>query len=65
MFRATLLHEDVSAGVESLEVKLVTAEEIPWDQLAFQVVRRTLKAYLEDRVSGVFRPRVGDLVPGA
>ena len=64
MFRAKLLDENVSPGIESLEVKLVTADEIPWDDLAFQVVRRTLRAYLEDRDSGVFTPRVGDLVPG-
>jgi len=64
MFRATLLDENVSPGIESLEVKLVTAGEIPWDELAFQVVRRTLQAYLEDRPGGVFRMRVGDLVPG-
>jgi ADP-ribose pyrophosphatase YjhB (NUDIX family) len=65
MFRATLLDEHVSPGIESLEVKLVTAAEIPWDALAFQVVRRTLQAYLEDRPSGAFRARIGDLVPGA
>ena len=63
MFLARLLDPDVSPGIESLEVKLVTAGEIPWDELAFQVVRRTLQAYLEDRPGGVFRMRVGDLVP--
>ena len=63
MFRARLLHEDVSPGIESLEVKLVTAEEIPWDSLAFMVVRRTLQAYLEDRPKGVYTPRIGDLLP--
>ena len=44
MFRARLLDPDVSPGVESLEVKLVTEDEIPWDQLAFAMVRRTLAA---------------------
>lgn len=62
MFRARLLHEDVSPGVESLEVKLVTADEIPWDELAFMVVRRTLQAYLEDRPRGIYPPRIGELV---
>jgi ADP-ribose pyrophosphatase YjhB (NUDIX family) len=64
MFRAELLDENVSPGIESLEVKLVTAPEIPWDELAFQVVRRTLQAYLEDRPRGVFTARIGDLLPG-
>ena len=63
MFRARLLDEDVSPGIESLEVKLVTADEIPWDELAFQIVRRTLQAYLEDRPRGVFPARIGDLAP--
>jgi ADP-ribose pyrophosphatase YjhB (NUDIX family) len=61
MFRARLLNDDFGAGVESLEVKLVTAAEIPWHELAFTVVRRTLEAYLEDRKTGVFVPRVGDI----
>jgi ADP-ribose pyrophosphatase YjhB (NUDIX family) len=61
MFRARLLNDDFGAGTESLEVKLVTAAEIPWDDLAFTVVRRTLQHYLEDRERGVFVPRFGDL----
>lgn len=65
MFRATLLDGNVSPGIESLEVKLVTADEIPWQQLAFMIVRRTLQAYLEDRPRGVFPPRIGDLFPGS
>jgi ADP-ribose pyrophosphatase YjhB (NUDIX family) len=65
MFRARLLNEDFGAGIESLEVKLVRAEEIPWSQLAFTVVRRTLEHYLEDRERGVFVPRFGDLRPPA
>jgi hypothetical protein len=61
MFRARLLNEDYGAGAESLEVKLVSAEEIPWDKLAFTVVRRTLEHFLEDRERGVFVPHFGDL----
>jgi ADP-ribose pyrophosphatase YjhB (NUDIX family) len=63
MFRAKLLDPNVSPGVESLEVKLVTADEIPWDQLAFAMVKRTLEHYLEDRKRGVFVTRFGDIVP--
>jgi len=63
MFRARLLDTEVSPGVESLEVKLVREEEIPWDQLAFAMVRRTLEAYLEDRKRGTFTPRFGDIRP--
>ena len=63
MFRARLLDLDVSPGIESLEVKLVTEAEIPWDQLAFAMVRRTLEHFLDDRRRGVFVPRFGDIHP--
>lgn len=63
MFRARLLDPDVSPGVESLEVKLVTEDEIPWEELAFAMVRRTLTHYLEDRRTGLFVPRFGDIRP--
>ena len=54
MFRARLLDADVSPGVESLEVKLVTQDEIPWDQLAFAMVEANLEHFIKDRESGVF-----------
>jgi ADP-ribose pyrophosphatase YjhB (NUDIX family) len=63
MFRARLLDLDFSPGIESLEVKLVTAAEIPWNELAFAMVKRTLENYLQDRERGVFVPRFGDILP--
>jgi ADP-ribose pyrophosphatase YjhB (NUDIX family) len=63
MFRARLLDLEVSPGTESLEVKLVLEDEIPWGELAFAMVRRTLQHFLEDRRRGVFVPRFGDIRP--
>ena len=63
MFRARLVDPDVSPGIESLEVKLVTEDEIPWDQLAFAMVKRTLTHFLEDRKRGIFVTRFGDIRP--
>lgn len=63
MFLARLLDPDVRAGTESLEVKLVAEDQIPWDQLAFAMVRRTLEHYLQDRGTGVFVTRFGDILP--
>ena len=63
MFRAKLLDPDVSPGVESLEVKLATESEIPWDQLAFRMVRLTLEHFLADRKRGEFITRMGDILP--
>ena len=40
---------DFSPGIESLETHLFTEAEIPWDQLAFPVVKQTLENYFSDR----------------
>lgn len=61
MFRARLMDLDFAAGKESLEVKLFTEEEIPWDRIAFRVISETLKSYLEDRRRGSFPFAVGDI----
>ena len=61
MFRARLIDPDVSPGVESLEVRLVKEDEIPWDTLAFAMVKRTLDFFLEDRRRGMFVTRFGDI----
>ena len=58
-YRARLLTPEFSAGTESLEVKLVPPEEIPWDSLAFQVVRVSLEMFLEDHKTGQFRMHHG------
>ena len=63
MFRARLVDPGVSAGTESLEVKLVDEAAIPWDQLAFAMVKRTLQHFIEDRKRGVFQTRFGDIRP--
>jgi len=51
-FRATLRTPTFGAGPESLEVKLVTPEEIPWEDIAFQSTTFSLQRYLEDRAAG-------------
>lgn len=61
MYRARLLDANVAPGFESLEVELVSEAQIPWEQLAFTVVRRTLEHFFADRRSGAFVPRFGEL----
>lgn len=63
MFRAQLLDLDYSPGAESLEVKLFEENEIPWNQLAFRTVPKTLKYYYEDRSKGIFPLHIGDILP--
>ena len=48
---------------ESLEVKLFTEEEVPWRELAFRTMWRTLHHYFEDRKTGVFSLHVEDIAP--
>lgn len=52
MFRAQLVGGKASPGVESLEVALMDEKEIPWDDLAFPVIRESLQRYFEDRRKG-------------
>lgn len=47
-YRATLLDLDYAAGTESLEVKLFSQNEIPWDDIAFPTVAYTLKFFFAD-----------------
>jgi ADP-ribose pyrophosphatase YjhB (NUDIX family) len=64
LFRARLLNLDFSAGAETLETKLFDEDEIPWDEIAFVTVRRTLKHYFDDRRSGEYRLHIGTVQPG-
>ena len=51
-FRATLRKPEFGAGPESLEVKLVRPEDIPWDDIAFPSTDFALRRYLADRAAG-------------
>ncbi|WP_434517108.1 NUDIX domain-containing protein [Dechloromonas sp. ARDL1] len=48
-YRGNLRTAEVMAGEESLEVRLIPPNEIPWDKLAFRSVRLCLERYLADR----------------
>ena len=57
VFRARLRSAEVSAGEESLEVRLVGWEEIPWDDLAFPSVTWALRDYGAARGQATFAAR--------
>jgi hypothetical protein len=61
LFRARLLDLEFQPGVESLEARLFSEAEIPWDQLAFRTVRATLEQYFRDRRAGAFDFHFGDI----
>ncbi|MDM8565956.1 NUDIX hydrolase [Candidatus Halobeggiatoa sp. HSG11] len=54
MFRAKLLDLTFGPGIESLDVKLFTKDEIPWENIAFTTIHRTLTHYFQDSTSGEF-----------
>ncbi len=61
LFRARLLDQGFSPGIESLEIKLFAEHEIPWDEIAFRPVKYSLKHYFEDRRNGHFSFHIGEL----
>jgi ADP-ribose pyrophosphatase YjhB (NUDIX family) len=61
-FRAELLDLDFKPGWESTDVRLFDEREIPWDELAFPVIRDTLQHYFRDRSDGHFPVHVGDII---
>ncbi len=62
MFRANLAVDTYAAGAESLEVKLVLPEDIPWADLSFPSIRETLRMYCEDLRSEKFHFQMYDIV---
>ncbi|MFE8645726.1 NUDIX hydrolase [Sphingomonas sp. NCPPB 2930] len=53
-YRAQLLSDTFDPGHETMEARLFTEDEIPWDEIAFRTVRDTLQLYFADRKSGMF-----------
>lgn len=53
-YRAQLINEDFAPGHETIEARMFTEEEIPWDEIAFRTVREALRLYFEDRKTGQF-----------
>jgi len=49
-YLARLRNLDFAPGVESLEVQLFAESEIPWDELAFPTIRKTLELFFADCV---------------
>jgi hypothetical protein len=53
-WRAKLLSDRFDPGHETIEARLFTEDEIPWDEIAFKTVQETLKCYFADRRAGHF-----------
>lgn len=65
LFRGQLHEGRASAGAETLEVQLCEEAQVPWDELAFPVIRETLELFFADRRRGSYPVRMGDITRGA
>ena len=54
IYLATVLSERFDPGHETLEARLFAEDEIPWDEIAFRTVKRTLECFFADRRGGQF-----------
>jgi len=61
MFRARLADLEFGPGAESLEVRLFDESGIPWEELAFRTIARTLRNYFLDRRQHAFPLHVSAL----
>lgn len=53
-WRARMLDTHLAPGPETIEARLFREHEVPWEQIAFRTVRKTLEHFFADRLSGTF-----------
>ena len=51
-YRARLTSDQFNPGTETIEARLFSEDEIPWDEIAFRTVKETLEHYFADRRAG-------------
>jgi len=61
VFRGPMASPEFGVGEESLEVQLFTLSAIPWDEIAFPVVKEALRRYVDDVTQGTFQVHVASL----
>ena len=61
-FRARVVGGQYGIGDETLETRLFREPEIPWNELAFGVISKTLEHYFHDCRRGTFPVRVEDII---
>lgn len=61
MYRGVLKDGSAKAGSETLEVALCREEDVPWQAIAFAVVKESLQLYFADRAQNSFRVHQGEV----
>ena len=64
MFRAQMGDDHFGPTNESTEVRLFKETDIPWDEIAFEVIRQTLIDFFQDRKIEDYPFKIKDLKPG-
>ena len=59
MYRGRLAEGSFSPGAESLDARLFEEAEVPWDEIAFPAIARTLELWFRDRRHGAFGVHTG------
>ena len=54
LYLSEIVNDDYAAMHETSEVKLFSKNQIPWDDIAFTVIEKTLRLYYEDKKKGNF-----------
>jgi ADP-ribose pyrophosphatase YjhB (NUDIX family) len=60
-YRARMLDTSLNPGSETLEARLFSESQVPWEEIAFRTVRQTLELYFEDRRKGHFAIHCADI----
>ncbi|HSW20837.1 MAG TPA: NUDIX hydrolase [Ramlibacter sp.] len=60
-YLARLLSDRFDPGPETIEARLFTEAEIPWEEIAFRTVKETLLRYFDDRRKGQFGVHTMDI----
>lgn len=61
-YRARLLSDRFNPGHETLEARLFTEADVPWEEIAFRTVKDTLERFFADRRRGAFAVHNVDVV---
>jgi ADP-ribose pyrophosphatase YjhB (NUDIX family) len=60
-YLARMTSTRLDPGPETMEARLFTEDEVPWEQLAFRTVRFTLERFFADRRRGQFGTHRADI----
>lgn len=61
LFLSDMREKHFEKTMESTEVGLFHEDEIPWEEIAFPVIRETLKWYFSDRKTGIYQFHMGEI----